>query len=128
LRSPEIFLIAGVVGFLFMCSAPLASAQEGGNGVSGLVEFFLPFTGGDETVAGYFVGIFFFMAPLTIIGLAVAAASKSGQYGGLLIMGFFLLGMFICVVTTLFPWWFLFFIIAVIALMFARGWLTGREA
>lgn len=132
MRSLKTYLAFGLIGLLLVTlvgSAPLASAQDddGDSGVSGLIELFLPFTGGDVTVAGYLVGIFFFIAPLTVIGLAVAAASKSGQYGGLLILCFFLLGMFICVVTGLFPWWFLIFIIAVLSLIFARGWLTGKD-
>lgn len=125
MRSPVTLLVIGFLFITLVGSAPLVSAQDN-DGVSGFIELFLPFVGGDVVVAGYLVGIFFFMAPLTIIGLAVAAASQSGQYGGLLIMGFFFLGMFICVVTGLFPWWFLIFIIAVLALIFSRGWLTGK--
>jgi len=92
-------------------------------GISGIVELFVPFTGGDPIIAGYMVGTFFFLIPLTLVGLAVVASAKAKEHSALVTLMFYLTGLFLSTVTGLFPWWFLTFHIAVIALYFARGWI-----
>ena len=110
--------------------APLGGEYPVTGAFSGMIALFLPFTSGDATMAGYMVGIFFFILPLTILALAVvAAASRKGMtgHGGLVILSFYLLGLLISTIGGLFPAWFLVFHIAIIALIFARGWFTGGK-
>jgi len=90
---------------------------------SGLISLLSGFTGGDTTTAGYLVALFFIMAPMMVVGVGITQAGRSSKYSGLIVMSFFLMGMFVCVLTGLFPWWPLTFIVALIALVMARDWI-----
>lgn len=91
-------------------------------GLDGFLAMFAPFTGGDMVAAGYFVAIFMFIVPLTVVGLAISRGRP-----GLTVSIFGFTGIIMSTALGLIPSWIFIFILFVIALFLSqKGAIWGK--